>query len=212
MVIRKTTHGELVNLDLCYSYGHRENKVWHARNICLLNWLSRISLACFSEGLSNLKQIWLMVGLWMFINRRRSSVCNRVEWLGPIGHAFGHWPFSGNFLKPSIGFYEHFLQIRIIFALPALWSKFIYLPTKYQCLHFSTISVLYLEVKHQLCRNSWKSRVYQITQDLSTLRLGITILLLFLVLTSLEPDSCEIWLHILEVQPLNARACNLLVS
>lgn len=90
------------------SYGHRENKVWHARNICLLNWLSRISLACFSEGLNNLKQIWLMVGLWMFINRRRSSVCNRVEWLGPIGHAFGHWPFSGNFLKPSIGFYEHF--------------------------------------------------------------------------------------------------------
>jgi hypothetical protein len=65
MVIRKTTHGELVNLDLCYyfKYGHRENKVWHPRNICLLTWLSRISLACFSEGLNNLKQIWLMVGL-----------------------------------------------------------------------------------------------------------------------------------------------------
>lgn len=83
----------------------------------------------FQKGLNNLKQIWLMVGLWMFINRRRSSVCNRVEWLGPIGHAFDHWPFLGNFPKPSIGFHEHFLQIRIIYALPARWSKFIYLPT-----------------------------------------------------------------------------------
>lgn len=83
----------------------------------------------FQKGFNNLKRIWLMVGLWMFINRRRSSVRNRVEWLGPIGHAYGHWPFPGDFPEPSIGLHEHFHQIRLTCALPALWSKFICPPT-----------------------------------------------------------------------------------